>query len=140
MRARVIDEGVEVVGRGGAAEEIMSVDMEGTGGGEEGIFSLLLNSLMKPLFFLAMVFDGSPFAPANDELLGSVGVVERSTTDEEVRFFAFALPLLLAERSLDQLVAVWLKPVSGARTDCDGAEPVSLAVAVALRDRSRTCA
>ena len=102
---------------------------------------MLLNSLMKPLFFLAMVFDGNPFAPVNDELLGRVGVAERSTTDEDVRFFAFVPPLLLAERSLDQFAAIWLEPVSDVRADCcDGAEPAPLAVAVALRDRSRACA
>lgn len=133
-------EGVEGTGVEGAAEEMISVEMEGTGGGDIGTLSLLLNSLMNPLFFLAMVFDGAPFPLANEELLGSVGVLCMSTTDEDAGFFAFAGPPLLAERILVQLMADWVLPGSSVRVACVDVAPVAPPVAVALRDRSRACA
>ena len=109
------------------------------GGGDIGTLSLPLKSRMKPLFFLPIVF-GAPLAPASEELLGSVGVPCKSTTDDDVKPFPLVTPLLLAERILDQFIAEAAKPASDARAVCMDAALVTPAVAVALRDRSRACA
>lgn len=129
-------EGVTVT----VVEEKTSAAIKGTGGGEAGTFSLELKSLMKPLFFLTTVLGGAPAAPVREDVLGSVGVLRKSAVEDAAEFLPFALPLLLEERILVQLMALCAKPGSGVRTLDEVTEPDPVAVAVALRERSRAWA
>lgn len=81
----------------------MSADIEGIGGGDERAFSLLLNSRMKPLFFLPIVrCEGPP--NVEDDSLGRGGGLWRSAVEADVNPRP-GFPLLpLAERSLLQFI------------------------------------
>ena len=61
------DIGVMIVG----TEAMISAEMDGTGGGDGGVFSFVLNSLMKPLFFLTTVRGR---AACSDENEGTGGI------------------------------------------------------------------
>lgn len=110
-------------------EVMKSAEIDGTGGGDGGAFSFALNSLMNPLFFLATV-RGAPVGPDSEEVLGSVGVLCKSTVEAEATCLTFEL-LPLADLILVQLDDC---PAlgSGVRVDC----VAMVAVAVALRERS----
>ena len=109
-------------------EVMKSAEIDGTGGGDGGAFSFALNSLMNPLFFLATV-RVAPVGPDSEEVLGSVGVLCKSTVEAEATCLTFEL-LPLADLILVQLDCPALG--SGVRVDC----MAMVAVAVALRERS----
>lgn len=122
-----------------AAVESISAEMDGTGGGEGGTFSLELKSLMNPLFFLTTDFAGAPEVLAKEDALGRVGVFCESALDNP-KVLPFKLPLPLAERIRVQLMALCAKPESAVRALGEAAAPDVVAVVVALRERSRACA
>lgn len=98
LRARWCGEAIT-----GVIGATMSVDIEGTGGGDGGAFSLLLKSRMKPLFFRPIVRCEVP-PNVEDASLGRGGGLWRSAVEADVKPRP-GFPLLpLAERSLLQCV------------------------------------
>lgn len=125
-------------GDGLGEEGRASMENEGTGGGE-GIgggvvtpLSLPLKSLMKPLRFLDTDFLGSP-EDEDDGSLGRGGILVRSVTDADTRFFIFDVPELV-----DLVLAHADCAESYTRDDPAVVEP--LIAAPPLRERSRACA